>query len=102
MISLSNVHKAYDELVVLAGVDFEVRAGETGALRGPAGVGQSVVLVHINGIMRPDQGGGWVVGGASAAVGASIAWVDEVSPIAAGVLALAVAVALSGILVAVD
>jgi phospholipid/cholesterol/gamma-HCH transport system ATP-binding protein len=56
VISLSNVHKAYDELVVLAGVDFEVRAGETVALLGPSGVGKSVLLKHINGLIHPDQG----------------------------------------------
>ncbi len=56
MISLTNVHKAYDELVVLAGVDFEVRAGETVALLGPSGVGKSVLLKHINGLIHPDQG----------------------------------------------
>ena len=56
MISLNNVHKAYDELVVLAGVDFEVRAGETVALLGPSGVGKSVLLKHINGLIHPDQG----------------------------------------------
>ncbi len=56
MITLSGVHKAFDELVVLDGVDFEVRVGETVALLGPSGVGKSVLLKHINGLIHPDRG----------------------------------------------
>jgi phospholipid/cholesterol/gamma-HCH transport system ATP-binding protein len=56
MISLRNVHKAFDEHVVLDGVDFEVEEGETVALLGPSGVGKSVLLKHINGLIHPDSG----------------------------------------------
>ena len=56
MIALSGVHKAFDELVVLDGVEFEVQAGETVALLGPSGVGKSVLLKHINGLIHPDRG----------------------------------------------
>jgi len=56
MIELRNVHKAFGKQVVLNGVDFEVREGETVALLGPSGTGKSVLLKHIIGLIRPDQG----------------------------------------------
>ena len=56
MIELRNVHKAFGKQVVLNGVDFEVREGETVALLGPSGTGKSVLLKHIIGLIRPDVG----------------------------------------------
>jgi phospholipid/cholesterol/gamma-HCH transport system ATP-binding protein len=56
MIELRNVHKAFGKQVVLDGVDFEVREGETVALLGPSGTGKSVLLKHIIGLIQPDIG----------------------------------------------
>lgn len=56
MIELRAVRKCFGEQVVLDGVDFEVREGETLALLGPSGTGKSVLLKHINGLIRPDSG----------------------------------------------
>lgn len=56
MIELRNVHKKFGRHVVLDGVDFSVADGETVALLGPSGTGKSVLLKHIIGLMRPDQG----------------------------------------------
>lgn len=56
MIELRGVHKAFGSHVVLDGVDFEVRSGETVALLGPSGTGKSVLLKHIVGLLRPDSG----------------------------------------------
>jgi phospholipid/cholesterol/gamma-HCH transport system ATP-binding protein len=56
MIELRTVHKAFGKQVVLNGVDFEVREGETVALLGPSGTGKSVLLKHIIGLIRPDAG----------------------------------------------
>jgi phospholipid/cholesterol/gamma-HCH transport system ATP-binding protein len=56
MIELHNVHKRFGKQVVLNGVDFEVREGETVALLGPSGTGKSVLLKHIIGLIHPDQG----------------------------------------------
>ncbi|HEV8355188.1 MAG TPA: ATP-binding cassette domain-containing protein [Gemmatimonadales bacterium] len=56
MIELKGVRKRFGEQVVLDGVDFEVREGETVALLGASGTGKSVLLKHINGLIRPDGG----------------------------------------------
>jgi phospholipid/cholesterol/gamma-HCH transport system ATP-binding protein len=56
MIELLNVSKRFLDNVVLDGVSLEVRDGETVALLGPSGVGKSVLLKHINGLLRPDAG----------------------------------------------
>jgi phospholipid/cholesterol/gamma-HCH transport system ATP-binding protein len=62
MIRLVNVHKRFDELIVLDGVDFQVESGETIALLGPSGTGKSVLLKHINGLIHPDRGEVYVDG----------------------------------------
>ena len=56
MIELLDVHKRFLENVVLDGVSLEVKDGETVALLGPSGVGKSVTLKMINGLLRPDTG----------------------------------------------
>jgi phospholipid/cholesterol/gamma-HCH transport system ATP-binding protein len=56
MIVLQGVRKAFGKQVVLDGVDFEVREGETVALLGPSGTGKSVLLKHIIGLIKPDAG----------------------------------------------
>ncbi len=56
MIQLINVSKRFLENVVLDGVSLEVQDGETVALLGPSGVGKSVTLKTINGLLRPDTG----------------------------------------------
>lgn len=62
MIELTGVHKRFGDLVVLDGVNFEVRQGETVAMLGPSGVGKSVLLKHINGLLHPDKGEVYVDG----------------------------------------
>jgi phospholipid/cholesterol/gamma-HCH transport system ATP-binding protein len=56
MIELRGVAKRFGEQVVLDGVDFDVQEGETLALLGPSGTGKSVLLKHVNGLIRPDAG----------------------------------------------
>src|SRR5207244_11735263 len=56
MIELIDVHKRFLDNVVLDGVSLDVRDGETVALLGPSGVGKSVTLKMINGLLRPDAG----------------------------------------------
>jgi phospholipid/cholesterol/gamma-HCH transport system ATP-binding protein len=56
MIELKQVSKRFVDNVVLDGVNFDVRQGETVALLGPSGVGKSVLLKHIIGLIKPDSG----------------------------------------------
>jgi len=56
MIELLSVSKRFLENVVLDGVSLQVHDGETVALLGPSGVGKSVTLKMINGLLRPDSG----------------------------------------------
>ncbi len=56
MIEFRNVHKSFDSLRVLNGVDLVVEEGETLALLGPSGSGKSVLLKHAIGLLRPDEG----------------------------------------------
>ena len=56
MIELRGVRKRFGEQIVLGGVNFDVREGETVALLGPSGSGKSVLLKHINGLLHPDAG----------------------------------------------
>ena len=56
MIQLKKVSKRFLDNVVLDSVDFEVKRGETVALLGPSGVGKSVLLKHIIGLIKPDSG----------------------------------------------
>jgi phospholipid/cholesterol/gamma-HCH transport system ATP-binding protein len=56
MIELHGVKKRFGQQVVLDGVDFVVRDGETLALLGPSGCGKSVLLKHIVGLIRQDAG----------------------------------------------
>jgi len=56
VVSLRGVHKAFAGKPVLAGIDLEVRRGETVVVMGGSGTGKSVLLKHINGLIRPDSG----------------------------------------------
>lgn len=56
------VHKRFDDLEVLKGMDLEVRWGEVTTILGPSGCGKSVTLKHIIGIEQADRGRVTVVG----------------------------------------
>lgn len=56
MIRIKNLWKKYGDLDVLKGLDLEVRQGEILVILGRSGVGKSVLLKHILGIEKPNQG----------------------------------------------
>lgn len=56
MIAVRNLWKRFGKLQVLSGMDLDVRDGETLVVLGPSGVGKSVLLKHIIGILKPDEG----------------------------------------------
>jgi phospholipid/cholesterol/gamma-HCH transport system ATP-binding protein len=56
LIRFDDVHKAFGEKKVLNSMDLEVRAGENFVIMGPSGVGKSVALRHIIGLLKADSG----------------------------------------------
>jgi len=56
VLAFRNVSIAFDGPPVLEDITFSMAPGETRILLGPAGVGKSVLLKLINGLLRPDQG----------------------------------------------
>jgi len=56
MIRIRNVWKKYDKFEVLKGLNLDANKGEILVILGRSGVGKSVLLRHIIGIEKPDQG----------------------------------------------
>ena len=56
MISLQNVDKTLGGKAVLRNLSFDVAAGESLVIVGGSGVGKSVTLKHIIGLIHPDRG----------------------------------------------
>ena len=55
-IEFVDVYKSFDDRTILDGVSFEVEKGETFAILGPSGVGKTVMLTHVVGLLKPDRG----------------------------------------------
>jgi len=55
-ISFQGLWKAFGSKQVLRGLSLDVRRGETLVVLGGSGSGKSVLLKHINGLLRPDAG----------------------------------------------
>jgi phospholipid/cholesterol/gamma-HCH transport system ATP-binding protein len=60
MISFRNLKKAFGPKRVLDGVSFEVNDGEVFFIIGGSGVGKSVLIKHLIGLLRPDDGEIWL------------------------------------------
>jgi phospholipid/cholesterol/gamma-HCH transport system ATP-binding protein len=56
MIEVRDVHKAFDDNHVLRGVSINVEKGESLVIIGGSGSGKSVLLKHIIGLLKPDNG----------------------------------------------
>jgi phospholipid/cholesterol/gamma-HCH transport system ATP-binding protein len=56
VVAFRNVSIGFDGKPVLNDISFSVAPGETRILLGPAGVGKSVLLKLVNGLLRPDEG----------------------------------------------
>lgn len=62
MISFRNVAKSFGPKRVLKGVSFDVRDGEVFFIIGASGVGKSVLIKHLVGLLAPDAGEIWLDG----------------------------------------
>jgi len=56
MIELINLHKSFGKNHVLRGVNLKVEKGESMVVIGGSGSGKSVLLKHIIGVLKPDDG----------------------------------------------
>jgi phospholipid/cholesterol/gamma-HCH transport system ATP-binding protein len=55
-IECRDVHKSLGGAEVLAGIDLTVPAGAISVIVGPSRAGKSVLVKHVNGLLRPDRG----------------------------------------------
>ena len=62
IVVFDDVSIGFDRKPVLENISFRVRQGEMRILLGPAGVGKSVLLKLVNGLLRPDSGRIFVFG----------------------------------------
>ena len=60
VVLLKNVRKTYymgnEELLVLKGIDLDIKRGEFISIMGPSGSGKSTLLATLSGLLRPDAG----------------------------------------------
>ncbi|MBE2285225.1 MAG: ABC transporter ATP-binding protein [Prosthecobacter sp.] len=61
-IELRDVHKRFGSQEILRGIDLQLKHGETLCVIGPSGEGKTVMMKHIIGLIRPDQGDVFVEG----------------------------------------
>jgi phospholipid/cholesterol/gamma-HCH transport system ATP-binding protein len=54
--SVRGLEKSFDGKPVLTGVTLDVEQGETLVVLGASGAGKTVLLRHLNGLLRPDRG----------------------------------------------
>ena len=62
MIEIRGLHKSFGALKVLQGVDLQIPKGKITVIVGRSGVGKSVLLKHLIGLIRPDRGRIWIDG----------------------------------------
>ena len=56
MISIKNISKSFDDKVILNNISFKIEKGEKIAIIGQSGIGKSVLLKTIIGLLKPDEG----------------------------------------------
>lgn len=56
MVKVINLHKSFNGQKVLNGVNLQINKGETIGLIGGSGRGKTVLLKHLIGLLRPDEG----------------------------------------------
>ena len=66
IIEMTDVYKSFNGKTVHRGINLFVRRGEIITVLGESGVGKSVLLKEINGLVKPDSGKVVVLGGDTA------------------------------------
>jgi len=56
VVSCRELQKSFGTAAVLRGIDLDIARGETLVILGGSGSGKSVLLKHMNGLLRPDAG----------------------------------------------
>lgn len=56
MIKITNLCKQFGAMKVLSNLNLSIHEGETLVILGPSGIGKSVLLKHIIGLLKPDSG----------------------------------------------
>lgn len=56
MIDFIDVHKSFGEKVILDGITMSIEKGEIFVIIGQSGIGKTVTLKHIAGLLEPDRG----------------------------------------------
>ena len=56
MIQVIDLHKSFNGQAVLDGINLEIPTGKITVVIGKSGVGKSVLLKHLIGLLKPDQG----------------------------------------------
>jgi len=55
-IKATNIHKSFDELEILKGIDIEIKKGEVVSIVGSSGAGKTTLLQILGTLDKPDQG----------------------------------------------
>ena len=61
-IRVRNLHKTFGPQHVLRGIDLDIERGRTNIIIGGSGQGKSVLMKHLMGLLKPDEGQIWVDG----------------------------------------
>ncbi|SVE54994.1 uncharacterized protein METZ01_LOCUS507848, partial [marine metagenome] len=56
MINISNISKSFDDRIILKDISFSIKNGDKIAIIGQSGIGKSVLLKSIIGLLNPDEG----------------------------------------------
>ncbi len=60
VIKINNLHKTFGSQKVLDGVDLDIKQGEITVIIGKSGGGKSVLMKHLIGLLKPDEGEIWI------------------------------------------
>ena len=56
MIKVREINKSFSGKNILNNISFDISNGDSVAIIGQSGTGKSVLLKHLNGLLKPDSG----------------------------------------------